>query len=88
MVQLIENPVMMSYNEMKSAFDGKWIYVVNCEFTPGDRLIRGIPVIIADMQFEGVDTGIYDKYDSDEYGITLSKSFLDTFGLIRSISLG
>ena len=88
MVQIIENPVMMSYNEMKSAFDGKWIYVVNCEFTPGDRLIRGIPVIVADMQFEGVDTGIYDKYDSDEYGATLSSSFLDTFGLIRSISLG
>ena len=88
MVRILENPVMMSRDEMASRFDGKWIYVVNCEYTPGDRLIRGIPVVEADMQFEGVDSGIYNKYDADEYGSTLSESFLDTFGLIRSISLG
>ena len=88
MVQVIESPVMMSREDIKSAFNGKWVYIVSCEFTPGDRLIRGIPVVVADMQFEDVDSGIYDKYDAEEYGHKLSKSFLDTFGLSRSISLG
>ena len=88
MVQIIENPMVMTREEMKAAFDGKWIYVVNCEFSPGNRLIRGTPVVVADMQFEGVDSGIYDKYDDEGYGDKLSKSFLDTFGLFRSVSLG
>ena len=88
MVQIIENPVVMSREEMKAAFDGKWVYVVNCQFSPGNRLIRGTPVVVADMQFEEVDSGIYNQYDAEEYGDKLSKSFLDTFGLFRSVSLG
>ena len=88
MVQIIKNPVVMTREEMKAQFDGKWIYVVNCEYTPGDRLIRGIPVVVADMQFEGVDSGIYDKYASEEYGDKLSMSFLNTLSLWRSISIG
>ena len=88
MVRIIETPVMMSREEMKTAFEGKWIYIVNCEFSLGDRLIRGIPVVVADMQFENVDSGIYDQYDAEEYGEKLSKSFLDTVGFFRSISLG
>lgn len=89
MVEIVENPVMMTYEEMESEYDGKWVYAVNCELTPGDRLISGTPVIVADMQYEGVDTGIYDRYDTDEYGVKCAKDFLDTsFYLVRSISLG
>lgn len=89
MVQIIENPVVMTYEEMREAYDGKWIYVVNCEFTPGDRIIRGIPVVVADRQFEDVDSGIYEKYNAEEYGEKLSKSFLHfPIFLNRSITLG
>lgn len=89
MVDIIENPTMMTREEIKSAYDGKWVYVVNCEFTPGGRLVQGLPVVIADMQFEGVDTGLYDRYDTREYGENLSMSLLHTpLYLNRSISLG
>lgn len=89
MVQIIENPMMMTYEEMESEYDGKWVYVVNCDFSPGNRMIKGIPVIIADMQYEGVDEGIYDKYDTEEYGMKCAKNFLDmSFYLLRSVSLG
>jgi hypothetical protein len=88
MVQIIENPIMMTNEEIKAMYDGKWTYVVNCEFTPGRRLIRGRPVVVADMQFEDVASGIYDQYDAEEYGEKLSNSLLDTFGLIPSVRIG
>lgn len=89
MVEIIENPVMMTRDEIKEAYDGKWVYVVNCEFGPGDYFMRGLPVVIADIQFEGVDTGLYDRYDTEQYGENLSMSFLHTpLYLNRSISFG
>lgn len=87
MVDVIENPVMMTENEIEETYDGKWVYVVNCEFTPGDRLIRGMPVVVADMQFEDVDSGIYDRYDSEEYGDSLSMSLLNSSLCIPSVSM-
>ena len=88
MVEIIDNPTVMSSEEMKARFDGKWIYVVNCEFTQGGRIVSGIPVVVADMQFEDVDSGIYDKYDAEEFGRKLSKSYRHSLSLLKSISLG
>lgn len=89
MVKIIENPVIMTREEMKSIYDGKWIYIVRCEFSPGGRIIRGVPVVVADRQFEDVDSGIYDKYDSEEYGEKLSKSYLHIpYCINRTVSLG
>lgn len=87
MVYVIENPVMMTEDEIEETYDGKWVYVVNCEFTPGDRLVRGKPVVVADMQFEDVDSGIYDRYDAEEYGDNLSMSLLDSSFFIPSVSM-
>ena len=85
MVHILENPVMMTYEEMRSMFDGKWIYVAKCEYTLGDSLIRGMPVVAADMQFEDVDSGIYKKFKTGEYGKTLSLSF---FGYVWNNPFG
>ena len=46
--------------EINARYDSKWIFLTNCEFTPGSKLIRGIPRVIADKQAEGVDEGVYD----------------------------
>lgn len=85
MVNIIENPVMMTEEEIEDTYNGKWVYVVNCEFDPGDALIRGMPVVVADRQFEDVDSGLYDRYDSQEYGDNLSISLLDTPLMIPSV---
>lgn len=88
MVEIIDNPVMMTREEIKSAYEGRWVYVVNCEYSPGHLMKRGMPVIVADMQYEDVDTGIYDKYDAEEYGEKLSLSLFDISFCIPSVSIG
>jgi hypothetical protein len=73
MYEVLENPEMMEYEEISRQFDGKWVLVTNCEMSPGNSLIRGIPRVIADEQAEGVDAGIFRKYDDWElYGMSCS----------------
>ena len=67
MYKIIDNPVMMSKDEIEKEFDGKWIYIVKAEFTIGKRLVKGMPVIVADSPFEGQDEEIYKKYRTPEY---------------------
>ena len=58
----------MTVDEINTLYNGYWVYVVNAEFYNGLKLKKGIPVIIANNPFEGVDDGIYEKYDSPKYG--------------------
>jgi hypothetical protein len=67
MYQIIDNPKMMSKDEIETEFDGKWVYIVKAEFAVGKRLIQGIPVIVAESPFEGQDDGIYEMYRTAEY---------------------
>ena len=67
MYQIIEKPVRMTYVEMKERFDGKWLYLINCELNPYKKLISGIPVIISDHAYEGVPDGIYEPYKAAQY---------------------
>jgi hypothetical protein len=51
-------------------------------------LIRGIPRLVADKQYEGVYEGVYDAFkDSGLYGETYGHNLLDFDYLIKSITL-
>ena len=85
MYQIVENPKMMTSNEIDVTFMGKWVYIVNADITRHGELIKGIPVVIGDYQFEGIEEGIYEKYKTSEYAKTLSYSLLSLDNTIVSV---
>ena len=67
MYQVLENPRMMSGEEIEKTFDGKWVYIVKANITRNGKLIEGMPVVVADIPFEGTENGIYEQYRKPEY---------------------
>ena len=85
MRRLIEDPVYMTYDEMKDRFDGKWIMIVKCNYTPYNQLLGGIPVVEADKIYEGQDDGFYDQFWTQEYAVRAYKDFRDHEPAIVSV---
>ena len=75
MRKLIDNPVYMTYGEMKEQFIGKWILITNCEYSEYSKLLGGIPVAVADTIFEGQEDGFYDKFKDSKYAPRTNKNF-------------
>jgi len=67
MYQILENPKVMTKEEINKEFDGKWVYIVKAKFTHSQSLIEGMPVIIADTPCEGNEDGIYEMYQKPEF---------------------
>lgn len=63
-------------NEVRQMYEGYWVFLVNANFSETMELLSGRPVIIGSRQYDGASDGIYEKYDSPEYGVTTDKSFL------------
>jgi hypothetical protein len=88
MYEILENPKRMSIQEIDNSFDGKWVYIVRCEKSEGNKTVAGIPVIIADGPFEGVEDGIYNQFKDDTHGLTLSyTALLPTLDFYASLSM-
>ena len=87
MYEIIENPKMMTKAEIDKTYDGKWVYIVIADINKHGTLITGMPVVIGDYQFEGVDEdrSIYDKYDSEEYEERYSYSLVSLENTITSV---
>ena len=64
----------MTEAEIRSLYMGYWVYVVKAKLTETGGLIEGVPVIIGAVPYDGVDDGIYEKYDTDEYVERVGKS--------------
>jgi hypothetical protein len=75
MYTILENQKRMTRKEMRKEFPDKWVYVVDCDFELGIPMKTGVPKVIADIPWEGRETGMYRKLD-DEYGRTMYMSFL------------
>ena len=67
MYQVLENPRMMSKDEIDKTYDGKWVYIVKASFTKHEELTEGMPVVIGDTPFDGVEDGIYDQFRGNEF---------------------
>jgi len=74
--QFVNHDEPLSIKEVREMYEGYWVFFVNAQFSESMELLSGKPVIIGSRQYDGVDDGIYEKYDSPEYGITTDKSFL------------
>ncbi|MCL2604060.1 MAG: hypothetical protein FWD90_06245 [Defluviitaleaceae bacterium] len=67
MRQAIENPTFMTADEIEKTFVGKWVYIVNAEFTRFMDFVGGIPVVYADDVFEGQKDGFYEQFRIPKY---------------------
>ncbi|MCL2199970.1 MAG: hypothetical protein FWB80_13720 [Defluviitaleaceae bacterium] len=86
MYEILQNPKRMLIQEIDNSFDGKWVYIVHCEKSEGNKTIAGVPVVIADGPFEGVEEGIYNQYKDGAYGETLSYTLLPSLNFYASLS--
>ena len=88
MYRVLDNAETLTREEIKAKYDGSWVFLTNCEFTQGSKLLHGIPRVIADKQYEGLDEGIYEIYDDKGlFGETTSYTLLDFDYLIKTISI-
>jgi len=65
MYEILENPQRMSREEVYEKYDGKWLFIIHLEGEPFQPWETGIPVVVADSDWEGDDEGIYDVYYDD-----------------------
>jgi hypothetical protein len=85
MYKLIENPRLMSQEEIDNAYNGSWVYIVKANIDPHGKLIAGVPVVLGEFQFAGVDEGIYKQFDGSEFGRKLSYTLLPHDNTISSV---
>ena len=87
MYTVLDSTEILTSEEINTIYDGKWIFLTNCEFTPGSKLVRGIPRVITDKQYDGLYDGIYDAYeDVEQYGESCGYNLLNFDYLIKSIT--
>ena len=85
MYVIIPNPKMMSKDAIDKAYMGKWVYIVKADIDPHGTLIKGMPVVLGEFQFDGVEEGIYTQFDGTEYGRDLSYNLLSNDDTISSV---
>ena len=69
----------MDMDEIKTIFDGKWVFSIHTEDDP----FTAVPVIIADKPYEGSEEGIYGQFnDSEQNGYTSYTSLLLTSNIL------
>ncbi len=86
MYEIIENPKIMLAEEIDEKYYGKWVYIVNAEFTRNSKFLQGIPVVVGDAPFEGVEDGIYNEYEDDRYGSGYSHTLINNMNFISVLS--
>ena len=85
MCKIIENPKLMSQEEIDTAYTGNWVYIVQANIDSLGKLISGVPVVLGEFQFDGVDEGVYRQFDSREYGRKLSYTLLSHDNTVSSV---
>lgn len=85
MYEIIENPRIMTREEIRNQYTGKWVYVVKANITQHGELIEGMPVVLGEYQFDGVDEGIYEQWDTPEYEERLSYMLIPAGNCIASV---
>lgn len=84
MYEVIKEPRRMTVDEIHETFKGKWVYLVRPEGPLFSFFETAIPMVIADIPYEGKETGLYariqDEYDGDTMSITYLMGKYNVFG--------
>lgn len=60
---------------MEKTFDGKWVFVVNANFTSNTKFLGGTPIVVADNVFEGHEDGFYAEFRASKYAPRAYKDY-------------
>ena len=63
---------LMTNEEIQKEFDGKWVFLTHAELTQGLLIIKGVPTVVTDKPYENAESRLYDEFDKDEYGQTVT----------------
>jgi len=75
-----------TWEELRENFDGKWLYLVNTQFTKSHKMIKGTPTVVADSELEGIEEGIYKEFRTrNGYGLTADADFTGSAGMFPSL---
>jgi hypothetical protein len=66
--KLLDYKEPMPVEEIERLFDGYWVYLVNTLYGSDGQLVSGIPVVCGDVCYAGAGDGIYNQFDTEEYG--------------------
>jgi len=83
--KILDHNSPLPIDEIRRLYKGYWVYIVNAEFSEINELLGGRPVVIGVTPFDGVEDGIYVKYNSDEYVIRADLSLLPNRGFISAL---
>jgi hypothetical protein len=83
--KIIENPVKMTKDEIDHTYKGMWVYIVKANIDKHGWLIEGMPVVLGEFQYDGVEEGIYEQYRKKEYEERLSYTLLPNDDTISSV---
>ena len=92
MYKIITNPCIMTKAEIDVKYNGNWVYIVKANIDKHGTLLKGMPVVIGEFQFAGIDEdeSIYSQFDGTEYGKKLSYTLLpndDSIGSVFGVML-
>ena len=88
MYKIIENPVMMTWEEIAKTYDGYWIFMTNSDTDKYGNWNKAIPAVIADGTYAGVEDGIYDQFEDPKYGCCRDISLVSipySFGILEEV---
>ena len=66
--KLLEHKIPLEAEEIERLYDDSWVYIVNAQYTDDGIFIKGIPVVSGNCAYAGASDGIFDQFDTDEYG--------------------
>jgi hypothetical protein len=85
--KLLDHTTPLPAEEIRRLYKGYWVFIVNATFDEYNALISGTPVVIGALAFDGVEDGIYEAYESDEYGESTDMNLLPNKGFISSLRI-
>ena len=74
-----------TFEQLKEYFDGKWLYLVNAEFTDAHRIVKATPVVVADSELEGIEDGIYKPFRAKGFGSKADADFTNMCPAFASV---
>ena len=83
--KLLSHREPLTISEIKSLYDGYWVYIVNAKFGEARKLLSGVPVVAGTRVYAGAKDGIYEKYNSPEYGEQVELILFKPDGFMASL---
>ena len=65
--KLLNHDSSLPIDEIRRLYKGYWVYLVNVKLSEFNGILSGKPVVMGITPFDGVEDGIYEKFDTDEY---------------------